>query len=97
VTNTPADLFAALAGAPSLPGARCRGRAHLFDEASANESAQLVAQRHAQALGLCRGCTALASCTRWFDTLTPKERPHGVVAGRVHSVKRRTYDDLATS
>ena len=86
MSATPADLFAALIGAPALPGARCRGRHHLFDEPSADEPADVAAQRHKQALGLCRDCPALASCEQWFDGLTPSKRPPGVVAGRVHRV-----------
>jgi hypothetical protein len=86
VTNTP-DLFAALAGAPVLPGARCRGRHHLFDPRGDHEPTEVVEQRHAQALGLCRGCTALAGCSMWFENLPARQRPTGVVAGRVHQPK----------
>jgi len=71
-------------GAPALPGARCRGRAHLFDEPEQGEPAELVEQRHAQALGLCRHCPALTACAAWFDTLPPRQRPAGVVAGRAY-------------
>ena len=71
-------------GAPALPGARCRGRAHLFDEPEQGEPAELVEQRHAQALGLCRHCPALTACAAWFDTLPPRQRPAGVVAGRTY-------------
>lgn len=71
-------------GAPALPGARCRGRAHLFDEPEPGEPAELVEQRHAQALGLCQHCSALTACAAWFDTLPPRQRPAGVVAGRIH-------------
>lgn len=76
-------LLAAVGAAPALPGARCRGKHHLFDEAGKNEAPETVDQRHTQALGLCHHCTALASCQTWFDTLKPSRRPHGVVAGRV--------------
>lgn len=86
MSHTPADLFAAILGAPALPGARCRGRHHLFDEPSHGEAADVAAQRHTQALSLCRDCPALASCEQWFDDLPQSKRPPGVVAGRVHRV-----------
>ena len=81
--NPFADLLAALVGAPSLPGARCRGKSHLFDAASPGEPAATTAARHTQALGLCRRCPALEDCERWVDALRPSQRPDGVIAGRV--------------
>lgn len=60
MSHTWTDLLAAVGVAPALPGARCRGKHHLFDDAEKNEAAEVVAQRHAQALQLCSGCTALA-------------------------------------
>lgn len=75
-------LAAVLAGAPSLPGAECRNRSHLFDERGLDESEDVAEQRHQQALGLCRICPALASCEAWCATLPPRKRPAGVVAGR---------------
>lgn len=82
-------LLLAIAGAPALPGAKCRGRHHLFDDADQGEPPEVVAQRHQQALGLCKICPALASCAMWFDTLPASKRPPGVVAGRVHSTALR--------
>ncbi|TVX95898.1 hypothetical protein FPV58_26675 [Mycolicibacterium porcinum] len=76
-------LLAAVGAAPALPGARCRGRHHLFDEQGTHETTETTEQRHQQALGLCQHCTALASCQTWFDTLTPSKRPPGVIAGRI--------------
>jgi hypothetical protein len=77
------ELLLSLAGAPALPGAKCRGRSHLFDDATPGESDDVVAQRHLQALGLCERCPALFRCQDWFDELTPSQRPEGVVAGQV--------------
>jgi WhiB family redox-sensing transcriptional regulator len=78
-------LLAMLAGAPSLPGARCRGRHHLFDEAAPNEKPETVAARHAQAIGLCRNsCPSLTRCEAWFLGLKPSKRPLGVVAGQIN-------------
>lgn len=78
-------LMAALAGAPSLPGARCRGRSHLFDEARPDEDTEQTRYRHDHALRLCATCPALASCTAWYDDLPKSKKPPGVVAGRVNS------------
>lgn len=83
MSDTLESLLAILGAAPALPGARCRGRHHLFDDAARDEPAEVVEQRHHQALGLCRGCPALASCQLWFDGLPPRQRPPGVVAGRL--------------
>lgn len=78
-------LLAAVGAAPALPGARCRGKHHLFDEQGKHEAPETAAERHAQALGLCTHCTALASCQTWFNTLKPSRRPQGVVAGRLNT------------
>ncbi|ORV21339.1 hypothetical protein AWB98_27850 [Mycolicibacterium conceptionense] len=80
-------LLAAVGAAPALPGARCRGRHHLFDEQGMHEAPETADERHQQALGLCRLCPALASCTEWFNTLKPSRRPPGVVAGRITQPK----------
>jgi len=87
VSAVPADLFAALIGAPSLPGAKCRGRHHLFDEPHPDEEPDATQHRHSHALRLCSTCPALASCERWFDELPKGKRPPGVVAGKVGSQK----------
>lgn len=79
----PDDLFGALFGAPALPGAKCRGRPHLFDEPAEYEPHAIVAQRHTQALALCVRCPSLDPCRAWFDRLKPRERPRGVIAGIV--------------
>ena len=77
------DLLAALAGAPALPGARCRGRPHLFDPARPAEAEASVADRHRQALALCAACPSLNRCAAWLASLPPTEQPPGVVAGVV--------------
>lgn len=88
MSNNPHDLFAALIGAPALPGAKCRGRSHLFDEADPDEHPDDRAYRQSHALRLCQSCPALAGCQTWFDDLTPSKRPPGVIAGRVHTRKQ---------
>lgn len=80
---TAADLFDALGAIVALPGARCRGRHHLFDPGMPGEDEKAVQDRHAQALGLCGRCPALAACTAWLDTLPTRRRPRGVVAGQL--------------
>jgi hypothetical protein len=77
------ELLSALVGAPAFPGARCRGRHQLFDEPATHEPSEVVAARHAQALGLCSCCPALGRCEDWFNTLPPSKRPAGIVAGEL--------------
>lgn len=77
-------MLDALAAAPVLPGAKCRGRAHLFDEPAADEAAETVQARHRQALDLCSRCPSLTRCETWFASLPPRKKPGGVVAGRIH-------------
>ncbi|MCV7127018.1 hypothetical protein H7I42_06105 [Mycolicibacterium vanbaalenii PYR-1] len=76
-------LSGLLAGAPSLPGARCRGRGSLFDPPYRGENPDTTKARHAQALGLCGRCPAAERCRAWFDGLPKARRPRGVVAGQV--------------
>lgn len=83
-----ADLLACLRGIPDLPGARCRGRHHLFDAAAEDEQPPAVEHRHRAALELCAGCPVLAACGAWVASLRPKDRPAGVIAGRIHHAKK---------
>lgn len=76
-------ILGALLGAPALPGARCRGRSHVFDPAAHDEDPEVVQQRHTQAVGLCERCPSLNACTDWVASLKPAQRPLGVVAGQV--------------
>lgn len=82
-------LLGALAGAPSLPGAKCRGRPHLFDEARPQDDETVVAARYAQALGLCQRCPARDPCEKWFLSLSPRKRPTGIVAGRINRTPKK--------
>lgn len=77
------ELLGALAGTPILPGARCRGRPHLFDAAPPGEPDEVTEARHLQALGLCRACPALARCGDYLISLPPSKRPSGVIAGQI--------------
>jgi hypothetical protein len=78
------NLFDAIGLAPSLPGARCRGKHHLFDEAASGEDSATVAARHNQALGLCSRCPSRSRCEAWFLELRPRKRPVAVIAGRIN-------------
>jgi WhiB family redox-sensing transcriptional regulator len=82
------SLLLAMAGAPALVGARCRGKGHLFDGPTIGEPTEVMNARHAQALGLCTHCPALQRCREWYSTLTPRKRPEGVVAGLVNMPTR---------
>lgn len=84
------SMLGAILGAPALPGAKCRGRHHLFDDRHPDETPDTREQRHNAALTLCRNCPALNPCAAWFDRLRPSQRPEGVIAGRVHVRKFRT-------
>jgi hypothetical protein len=88
---TPLDtLLLSLAGAPSLVGARCQGKGHLFDVAGKGETSEVVAARHGQAVGLCEHCPALERCRTWVDGLPRHRRPEGVVAARMPGHRSRT-------
>jgi WhiB family transcriptional regulator, redox-sensing transcriptional regulator len=66
---------------PRLPGARCRGHSELFDEPPADDPyGDAVTER---ALAVCASCPALGPCEEWLRRLEPRERPRGVVAGRI--------------
>ena len=71
------ELLLSLAGAPSLPGARCRGRSHLFDGTDGPDG-----ERTRQAAAMCRRCPALDRCAEWADS-QPAKRLDGVIAGRL--------------
>lgn len=83
-------MRALLAGAPDLDGARCKGRADLYQRTTGEDRAagratagELDAARRA-ALRLCLdGCPALDACRAWVGALPIAHRPRGVVAGQV--------------
>ncbi|ORB26624.1 hypothetical protein BST38_25510 [Mycolicibacterium parafortuitum] len=79
-----ASLFDAVGLAPSLPGARCRGRHRLFD--LPEPDIDTAEARHAEetALRLCSLCPSLVRCRTWLESLPKSKRPPGVVAGTVN-------------
>ncbi|MGP4058782.1 hypothetical protein ACTWP6_28845 [Mycobacterium sp. 4D054] len=81
------SLFDAVGLAPSLPGAKCRGRHSLFDDAATGEHPDVVVRRHAEAIVLCARCPALDRCVDWYESLPRSQRPFGVVAGIVNRPK----------
>lgn len=83
------QLLNAISCAPCLPGARCRGRHHLFDGGPLGEDPRVRQARHEQALALCAGCPSLEPCQTWHDSLPKRQRPPGVVAGRVNCANGR--------
>jgi hypothetical protein len=88
MTATLADLVGALRSVPALPGAKCRGRAELFDGADGPDGA-----RTRLAAAFCARCPALTACAAWAGR-QPDNRLDGVVAGRLfayvaHTSQRR--------
>lgn len=61
----------------------CAGRWSLFDAAEPDEDRSTARFRHAAAARICRGCPALTECRTWADSLPPRHRPPGVLAGRI--------------
>jgi len=87
--NSFEELLSTMAGVPVLAGARCRGRHAIFDPQHHGEPDDVAAQRHAQALTLCESCPALTACESWINSLPPRRRPLGIVAGRLRKQPRR--------
>lgn len=56
----------------------------MFDPQGENEPDHVTEARHLQALRLCQQCPAIVECEQWFDSLRPKDRPLGVIAGRLN-------------
>jgi hypothetical protein len=68
----------AMAGAPRLPGAACRGMTWMADIDERSDPADI-----ARAQRICRSCPALAACAAWVAATPPRMRPAGVTAGRL--------------
>lgn len=70
-------LAEVLRESPALPNAACRGEVELF---SADDDPGAVEA----AIEICETCCRdMPRCRAWLDSLTPTQRPAGVVAGRV--------------
>ncbi|UGU08153.1 hypothetical protein LTQ56_05625 [Mycobacterium intracellulare subsp. intracellulare] len=72
------DIAGALAGVPLLEGARCKGRPERFDLDVRSDRESID-----WATYTCGACPALRKCRRWVDRLDTRQRPSGVVAGRL--------------
>jgi len=69
--------------APSFPDAACRDHIDPFDAAAGRPNRLEVASAREIALAICAQCLCLQSCSDWVDGLSPRQQPHGVIAGRV--------------
>lgn len=81
------SLTAALAGTPDLSGARCAGRSQWWDEV---DDAEIVDYTRSQ----CQTCPALTACAAWLETLPPRLKPCGVVAGKVIRKRAKTSAEV---
>jgi hypothetical protein len=72
---------------PRLEDARCKGRWDLFDPPADSDPDDL-AYANAAAAQECEQCPAMEACLRWIEGLPKRERPTGIVAGRVWVVER---------
>jgi WhiB family redox-sensing transcriptional regulator len=79
-------VFGALSGVPRLDDANCLGLWTLFDEPEPGDADGRDANR--AALELCRTCPSLGDCRTWVDSLPPRDRPTGVIAGRIRKAKQ---------
>jgi hypothetical protein len=59
----------------ALPGARCRGKQHLYAGPAPGENPATADARHKQALTLCARCPAIERCPRWH--------PPGIAAPKI--------------
>ncbi|GAB3216789.1 class I SAM-dependent methyltransferase [Mycolicibacterium hippocampi] len=77
-----AELAAAIGPPAPEPGALCVGDHDLFDPPQDGEAAAAAAARHELAADICRACPEVTACRAWVDSLPPRRRPGGVVAGQ---------------
>lgn len=81
--GTVAVLKRVLTGSARLPGAACIGQTALFDPPGERETSPSVVRRHEAAARVCQFvCPVRDECSAWVDTLTPRQRPAGVIAAR---------------
>jgi len=92
------QMFEAMGGAPSLPGAACVGEHDLFD-ATAHRTAGYIRdefggrnldwnidteQARDIAKSICAGCPVISDCEAWIKSLRPEDRPSGITAGKMY-------------
>jgi hypothetical protein len=77
-----ARLAEHLGAIPDLDGAACKGNPARFDQPDPPQDPRARA-RLAAAAAECRRCPVLTACGRWVDGLPARQRPAGIVAGRL--------------
>lgn len=78
--TTPASLTALID--PRLHGARCVGRAPMFDAELEEESIENRSSRLAAAARICRGCPVLSACR---TAAHEQDHPTGIWAGTLRN------------
>jgi Transcription factor WhiB len=63
-------------GVPDLERGLCIGQWDLFDDTEDPAAVD-------QAIELCSQCSVRTRCAEWVNSLTPRRRPLGVVAGEI--------------
>ncbi|OBK51907.1 hypothetical protein A5656_25265 [Mycobacterium gordonae] len=82
-------MRALLESIPALPGARCKGRADLYERTNGEHgmTGRLTREElegaRTTALRLCETCPALRPCREYLQGLPAAQRPRGVIAGQV--------------
>jgi hypothetical protein len=76
-----ADIALLVSDIPKLHGAACLGRSNEFDAQPPKTPDRDLAHLRAKRICL-RQCPALDACRAWLDSLPPRRRPEGVVAGQ---------------
>ena len=71
---------------PRLTGARCAGRAPMFDDEVFGETTENRSARLAAAARICRGCPVLSVCR---TAAREQDRPTGMWAGTDFTVDRK--------
>ncbi|KMO82303.1 hypothetical protein [Mycolicibacterium chlorophenolicum] len=97
------DVTGLLRGIPDLPGARCKGKAQLFEatigeyrhRAGRPPTSDELGHARRRALSVCRACPALSLCRAYLDGLPLAQRPRGVVAGLIIKSSGRPWNTVA--
>ncbi|MDV6292246.1 WhiB family transcriptional regulator [Rhodococcus aetherivorans] len=71
---------------PRLQGARCAGRAPMFDDDLPGENPETRSARLADAARICRGCPVLSACR---TAAHEQDHPTGIWAGTDFTVDRK--------
>lgn len=77
------ELLRALTAGPNLPGAACKDHLDVFDATSERGAHRA----YTAAIQICAGCPVLQRCGTHWDSLPPRKRPFGVMAGRIRQAR----------